>query len=177
MIFRIKTTSSLCILVIFLSVVQWQCRKNQPDGIPISYISNLTIPAGLNVIDTHIFELPEEQPRLGVFLPETDTSRIASITASVIRIRNLQSNADLSYIRRAVVRISAEGLPEREVAFREEVPFNTGLDLDLIPSLSELRPYFLKDRFRLIVRLNFRNISPETMTLQLESGFQVYVDE
>lgn len=153
------------------------CNKNKQEGVTINYLNQVTISAGLNVLDTHIFELPFENPRLGVFLPNTDTAQIESILPSLLTIRNLQSNTDLSFIRRAIVRISADGLPEREVAFREEIPFNTGLDLNLIPSLSELRPYFLKDNFRLIVRLNFRNITPETMTLQVDSGFQVMLVE
>ena len=153
------------------------CNKDRQEGIPISYVNVLTIPAGLNVFDTHIFELPAENPRLGVFLPTTDTAQIESIVSSLLTIRTLQSNTDLSFIRRAIVRISADGLPEREVAFREEIPFNTGLDLNLIPSLSELKPYFMQDNFRLIVRLNFRNISPETMTLQVDSRFQAVLVE
>lgn len=82
--------------------------------------------------------------------------KLEKLTLSI----SLPSDADFSFLNSVSIYLSAEGLPEVKIAWKENIPSNIGDTLELDVSDADLRQYLLKDSIKL--RLN--TITDELIT-------------
>ena len=54
-----------------------------------------------------------------------------------------------------------------EAFYREPVPTDTGIQLDLIPTLADFKQILIKNNFNVRVKFRLRNNSPEFITARL----------
>jgi hypothetical protein len=120
----------------------------------LNYEENIVIPATFGI------NLPFD-----VFTPE-----IESNTASTFSVNNTRkdlveeislksltltltapSESDFSFLNELHIYISADGLDETEIAWKESIPNDTGTVLSLETSGVDLKDYILKDNFKLRV--------------------------
>lgn len=171
-------------LLLFISFVSLfgSCKKDDP---PL-----FTIP-----IQNVIFSVdPTMQPPYTYYVPVNsvmtnamtlinaqgiDTSEIKSIRPGKASLVALFGQGDLDFLDAVSVRLCPIGTNVencgQEVYYRDPVPFNTGLDLDLVPSnVNDVRDFVYPDRINIQVKLErLRNFPQNTFDVRLDMEFQV----
>lgn len=84
------------------------------------------------------------------------------------------SDADFSFLKSINVYISADGLPEIKVAWKETVPVDAGAVLNLDVSGADLKEYIKKDKF--LLRLNTETDELLTSDYQVDVHSIFFVD-
>ncbi len=108
-----------------------------------------------------------------------DTSEIKSIRPGKASLVALFGQGDLDFLDAVSVRLCPIGTNKencgQEVFYRDPVPFNTGLDLDLVPSdVKDVRAFVLPDRINIQVKLErLRNFPQNTFDIRLDMEFEV----
>ncbi len=149
------------------------CKKDDNFLFEIPYQAQFTIPAGLNIFGSHIFEIRMIPSRLDSLLAfnNVDPADIKSINGRSARISAVFSNIPYNFVREAYIEVFDANDPDRvwkEGFYRQQVPLNNGSDLDLIASLADLQTFLLEDSFNIRVRLKLREISPEFIESRLD---------
>ncbi len=83
------------------------------------------------------------------------------------------SDADFSFLNSVSVYLSAEGLPEIKVAWKENIPSNPGNTLDLDVTGDDLKQYILKDSFKLRINTITDKLLTRDYHIDLHSVFWV----
>ena len=123
-------------------------------GFEMNYIQDFEIFAGLNTIDTHVFEF-DIPSNFKDYLNNNGVKEdeIETIVPKYIRFSNLSGNQDYSILNRVRINVSnLDGTLEYEVAYREPVPLDTKFDLDLIPTLAEVPEQLQNDKFKIKIK-------------------------
>ena len=156
------------------------CDDNQPEGgFEMSYLTDFEIFAGLNTLDTHVFEFTLST-NFTDYLANNGVAaeNVETIVPKYIRMSNLSSNVEYNILRRARLFISnTDGTAEFEAAFRETVPLNTQFDLDLIPTLVEVPEQLSNNQFKAILKLNLNQVPPQSIDTRLFLTFQVILKQ
>ncbi len=150
------------------------CRKNDPEvRFEMAYERELTIPAGLNVFETHYFYL--RNVNLGSYLSSNNVtaSELIAINPGSARMSTIFSGlSNYSFIRDVSVMIYTDDESNaREVFWRPNVPLNTGEDLDIIPTLIDAKQFFENTRFNIIVKLNLQAVPQQTVETRFRFSF------
>lgn len=148
-------------------------------GFEMAYIQDFEIFAGLNTIDTHIFEFDIESNFQNYLTQHGITAdAIKTIVPKYIRLSNLSGNQEYNILNRARVNVSnLDGTLEYEVAYREPVPLDTKFDMDLIPTLAEVPEQLSENKFKVKVKLNFSQTSPISIDTRMFLTFQTVLKE
>lgn len=164
---------------VLLSLMQWRCdNRTELPGFELTYIQDFEIMAGLNTLETHIFEFTLPSNYAG-FLSQSGytATDVKRIIPKYIRLVNLSGNVTLDILQRARLNVMrTDGTLEYEAAYREPVPANTGFGLDMIPTLVEVTEQVTESRFKIRVKLNFLEIPQQALDTRLELTFQAVVE-
>lgn len=169
-------------LFISLVCVLASCKKDDP---PL-----FTIP-----VQNVVFSVdPTMQPPFTYYIPVNsvmtnalniinangiDTSEIKSIRPGKASLVALFGQGELDFLDAVSVRLCPIGTNKencgQEVFYRDPVPFNTGIDLDLVPSnVNDVRDFVLPDRINIQVKLErLRNFPQNTFDIRLDMEFEV----
>lgn len=167
------------LLLLLLPFVHWRCdNRTELPGFELNYIQDFEIFAGLNTLETHVFEftLPTNYAS---YLTQSGFSEsdITAIVPKYIRLVNLAGNVPFDILQRARLNVSrTDGTLEHEAAYREPVPNNAGFALDLIPTLIEVSDQLSEPRFKIRLKLNFLEIPQQSIDARLEMTFQAQVE-
>jgi len=159
----------LCLPLLFFA-----CGDNSP-SLNMTYQQDFEIPAGLNTFDTHVFTLNNIPTNKIAFftgngIEETDITEIAPVEGE---LRVSFGQEDLFFVREVVVEIFTTDNPTgKEIYFREQVPFDTGQSILLIPSLPKVTDILTEDRFSVRIELLFRAIPPSFIEARLNMVFR-----
>ncbi len=166
--------SLLIILFGILSLVS--CRTDDAPGIDMIYFEEFRMQAGLNPFVTHFYEFTIPT-RVDFFL-DNDVERVDRITNSFARLTNTEG-ASYDFVESVIVNIiDTETGNAFEAAFREDIPFDTGNTLDLIPSLVDFKDYLTGDLFTLQIRIRLRASTPFSIERnRLDFGFKAVITE
>ena len=157
-----------------LSILFFSCGDNSP-SLNMNYQQDFEIPAGLNTFDTHVFTLNNIPTNKDAFfsangIEETDITEIAPVEGE---LRVSFGQEELFFVREVVVEIFTTDNPTgKEIYFREQVPFNTGQSILLIPSLPKVTDILTEDRFSVRVELLLRDIPPSFTEARLNMVFR-----
>ena len=143
----------------------------------------LTIPAGLNTIDSHFFILREIPTNKSFFFGSIDEATITEITPSFARINAIQNFADFAFVDEVVIRICEDNAIftkddvntkcRREIFFREAIPLNTGTVIEMIPNSTNLKSILTGETFTVVFVLKrLRGFSNLDITSRLEFQFE-----
>ncbi len=169
------------IFLVILALTVASCKKDDPsEGFELQYLLNLEIPAGLNPIQAHFWELYDiptnfvNQADLAN-VPTTEVQRIHSNFLN-LNLRN-PASADFKWIERMYLYINTDSLPQAEIGYLEFVPNNVENQLTLIPSQTDLKDYLSGDNFDLIVEIQPLITSPLTTSNSLDLTFFAHTTE
>ena len=80
---------------------------------------------------------------------------------------------DFSFIEAISIKISADGLPETEIAWYESVPANAGSTIELTTTDTNLKDYIIKDSFSLKVSTTTDELITQDHEIDIHSEFIV----
>ena len=149
---------------------------NNPDQqvFEMKYFQDFTIPSGLNTIETHVFEF-DVTTNFNNYLTEYGITLedIETIVPNLIIMSNVNGNQTYDILSRARLFTAKEdGTHEFETAFSEPVPTDTQYDLQLLPTLVQVKDVLSETKFKIRVKLNFKAIPPLSIDTRINMTFQ-----
>lgn len=145
------------LVLCFLAV---QCKK---DTIEISFPpEDFEIPGNLNTLLLYNFNIPQINGT---------TTAADKVLPNLFRIQSVDG-LDLNFIDAAWVYISADSLPEVEVAYLENINTNTGSSINLLPGIANVKSYIVSPKFNFRVRLRLRTTYSAPIRARLTYSFQ-----
>lgn len=163
------------IFLLALSIVLLtDCNKNDPDvKFEMAYEREFTIPAGLNVFDTHYF--PIRDISIGSYLTANNVTAadLIAINPGSARLTTKFSGlGDYSFIRDvSIVIFTDDENNNKEVFWRPSVPLNAGETLDIFATLVDAKQYFENTKFNLYVKLNLQAVPQQTVETRFTFSF------
>lgn len=152
------------------------CKDEEPVLFTMPYQETFEIPAGLNTIDTHHFVIPNiASNKATLFSGNNVTDEdVVTINPESCRMTSVL-NADYGFLFNVSVRMYTDN-PDAylEIFYRDNVPANTGGQLDLIPTLVNVRNFLVAETFTVEVVLERPRIpSPEYIDTVVRMDFAV----
>lgn len=155
------------------------CSDNADAAFDIDLETLLVIPAGLNNIDTHVFEIYNVPTFIGSIRPDATPETISSVKANRATLTGRFTNLDFRIIDRISIRAISPVNPEleREVFWMDFIPLDQEGDLDLFSSLPEVKEILLLDNIHLQIRVNFKSFVPSDIESRILLNFKAFIDE
>ena len=156
------------------------CDDNQNQrSFEMLYFQDFTVTAGLNTIETHVFEY-DITTNFQNYLTEYDITidDIETIVPSLIIMSNVNGNQTYDILSRArLFTAKTDGTHEFETAFSDPVPNDTQYDLQLLPTLVQVKDVLSEDKFKIRMKLNFKAVPPQSIDTRLNMTFQAVLKE
>ena len=108
------------------------------------------------------------------FLGTLEADDISQITPSFARITNTEG-IPMDFISEIIIQIYPNqdlSVTPWEMAFREDIPFNAGTSIEIIPGLANFKDEMIDDQFIYRIGLRYRNFPPTTFRVVLDFGFK-----
>ena len=166
----------LCLLsVVFLFA---QCRKDAI-GVKLEYRDNFTIGAGLTAPLTYVF-YEDIDLDVDFFIDGEGITRdqVINVNPYSARLIVRQGSFNLDFIDRVEVYISPKGAgpdvpssQKRQIFYHDEIPFNSGGNLELFPTLLNVKEEVFNEEFQLDIELTMRGTTPSNIEMQIEYSF------
>lgn len=137
--------------------------------------ADLTIPAGLNSLDTHYFYIRDVPTRYKNFVSgPTAIEGIGSVYPNQGSIQSIFNSIDWIILREISIHVISQQDPEnrKEIFYFDRLDSNVK-DLTLLSSLSEVKDILLQDFITLEVRLNFNRSLPTEIESRITMNFNV----
>lgn len=138
-------------------------------GIQMPYRYQFDVPAGLNPLNTHFFERSGLVTNASALLGNNEVGRIIPYTASLTSL----DNVDFGFIREIEVRVKDPDNPGLEIPvfYREELPQNTGRNINLIATQANITNILNKPSIDVIVEFKLYSTSGQTFQTDLQLSF------
>lgn len=139
----------------------------------------LTMPAGLNNIETHFFIERDQRTFVANVLsannlrPE-DITQILPIEASL----TTRSGLPLDYINEISIRAVSQADPSLsvEMFYMDFVQFNEDERIDLLPSIADVKSILLDESYDVEFRVTLRQFSAQTIIADFQYRLGLYYD-
>ncbi len=171
------------LFILAITLLFNSCNKDEHCGTFMKFEgrmeATLTIPNGLNTIETHYFfirDVPTNFRTLAL-ANNRDVENIDCIVASRGLMRAVFDDFRYDFIERIQIYAvtKTEPIKKREMYFLDFVPLNTGTVLPMSSSTTELKQILLEnDVIDLEVRLVLRDFSRGNIITRLDFGFAVF---
>jgi hypothetical protein len=142
----------------------------------MDYSTSFTIPGTIGMDIPIDLRTPEIQTNTTEKFSGQDT-REDLVEEIVLREMNLSiespSNGDFSFLNGLTIFLSAEGMEEVKVAWKDSIPEDAGSNLQLKTASADLKEYIFKDQFQLRVQSQTDEIIDQDHEVQVESVFHV----
>lgn len=146
-------------LLLLFPLIVSSCGKDDIILFEMEYTEDFEIQAGLNSFETHHFLIKDISTNYNNLLQTFDQtdSQVSNINPQNARLDALFSSATYDIIREISVRIYKDDVTNyKEIFYIENVPLNTGGDLNLIPTLVDVRDILSGDSFNIDIAIQFR---------------------
>lgn len=152
-------------------VGQWSCSKVNEDVLfKMEYDQIISLPGGLNTVETHSFLL-RDIPTNYVPLLQTysiNAASVSSIKPGSIRLSDELNQLDFSRIEKISLLVSDVGFTrELEIGYLEVVPFSSTNTLQLFPSLVDAKDLMSKEKFNLKLKVKLRTFLTASTNVRL----------
>ena len=161
---------SLIVGVILTLLLLSGCGKDDDlTGIQMPYRYQFDVPAGLNPLNTHFFRRAGIITNASTLIGSADVNRIIPFQA---RLTSLD-NVEFGFIREIEVRVLDPDNPGLEIPifYREELPQNTGRNIDLIATQANVTDILNKPSVDVIVEFKLYSTSGQTFQSDLQLSF------
>ena len=161
-------------LLLLAIILLTDCNKNDPDvKFEMVYEREFTIPAGLNVFETHYF--PITNISVGSYFSANNVTPadLVAINPGSARLSTKFSGlGEYDFIRDvSIVIFTDDETNNKEVFWRPNVPLNTREDLDVFATLVDAKQYFQNSKFNLYVKLNLQAVPQQTIETRFTFSF------
>lgn len=167
------------ILVLFLTIpfLFVSCKKlDKLTQFEMKFNETVVVPASSGIHLPFNLFTPEIHSNAETTLSVNDTRKeyVEEIKVTHLDITlELPASGDLSFLKSIEIFLSAEGLPEIKIAWKAQVPADTGQYLELETTDANLKDYILKEKFSLRVSTVTDEILTSDHHLEIHSVFFV----
>jgi len=159
-------------LLAFLIISFAGCKKEDvAPGFDMIYQQEFTIPAGIGPFVTHHFYLKNISTRYLAQLNQAGRTdaEITAILPAQAALVGIFGDANFGVVEEASLRVYQESDPNGfiEAAYRFPTPLDPNNNLDLIPTLANVKKIMKEDRFSLDLALRLRNTTQDEMPVRL----------
>jgi len=142
----------------------------------MDYTTSFTIPGTIGMDVPFDLRTPEIQTNTEEQFSGQDT-REGLVEEIVLREMDLSiqspSDGDFSFLNGLTIFLSAEGMEEVKVAWKDSIPEDPGSTLELETASADLKEYLFKDQFQLRIQSRTDEIIDQDHEVQVESIFFV----
>lgn len=165
------------LFILVLPLLFFSCKKDPNVLFEMNYPNNdFAIGAGLSPFEVHYFTLFNIQTGADSLFNfyNVDMSEVTQIQPRTARLSSIFASSDYNFINKIEIRIFEDDPDDYDVIFfRDDVPFDTRRDLDLVPNGVDVQNYLTGRRFGIVLRMELRDISPEFLESRLNFSFSV----
>ncbi len=165
------------IVLSILVLAAMKCKKlDKLTQFDLTYHSEITIPAGIPVASPYNIPTP---PITTNSSEEFENNNTHSDLIQEIKLKSLRleitdpANGTFSFLNKVEIFISADGLAEKKIAWRNNIPDSVGGTLDLITTEDDLKEYLIQDTYKLKVRTTTDEILTRDYTVNITAVFRV----
>ena len=166
------------IFILFLSIGLSSCADSLDSAFDIDMETFFVIPAGLNSIDTHVFEISNVPTFVRTNLPGSAIEDVTSVRANTAILTGRFTSIDFRIIERITIDVvsTVDNELDREAFFMTFIPIDQEGDLALFSSLPELREILLNETVNLRFTINFKSFVPSDIETRVLLNFKAFVD-
>lgn len=154
------------------------CDKQTPSLYEVGIERDFDIPAGLNNIETHYLYLRNVPTFYKQYADSRglDNTTIASVRAARGLIRSDFQTFGYDFIDRISISVVSrkDPLQKREMYYLDDVPFNTGDELRMLSSATELKDIISEEFVDIEVRMNIRTSTGTAVRSKLIFSYAVF---
>lgn len=137
----------------------------------LTYDETVVVPSSMSVALPFDVATPDvetnSESQFSVNKTQTDLIEAISLKGLKLNLKSPQTG-DFSFLEAIHVFIAAEGLPEKEIAWKANIPDTIGKELVLDVTQDDVMDYIKKDKFTLRVRVT----TDELLTVDHEIGIR-----
>lgn len=167
----------LALPIIALIILQPGCKAiKKLTQFSINFNQTLTIPSSIGVnLPFNIHTPPISTNSTTEFeRNNTNTNLVEHIHLKQLRLTlTAPAYSDFSFLNSVKIFLSADGLPETQVAWRENIPNDIGKVLELQTTNVDLKAYIVKDKVQLRVSTVTDKLIASEHQINLEGSFLV----
>lgn len=171
------------LLFFSICILNQSCKKDNQVLFEMDLFFDINIPIGLNTIENHYFII-EDVPTFalnhlaGANLTSEDISRVLGATGNFsTRVSGINldviDNMGLHVLDKNDHNIRKEVL----YVFNDRIPFGSKTDVDLIPSIIDVKDFFLEETVDLELKVNFRGFASDQIDGRFEFRMSVFPNE
>jgi len=173
----------LALSALFCALLFTQCSKDSLSvAFEMTYPQNrFTVPAGLNTLESHYIFFRDVSTSKNLFFDDIPEEQIQEITPARASLRADQNVADFAFAEEIIVRLCEDSQVDinnvlqkcrRELFFRDNIPFNTGRQVDLIPNAINLKEVLTGTDYTFVVVFRNRAFTSINIPANLEMVFE-----
>jgi hypothetical protein len=169
--------------LLLLILILTGCRKKE-EGFEMTYKRQFDLPIGLDIFASHNFKFNDVACDTSIFftINNATAGQIKRVMPRSMSLRSIFTDANrYDFIKQVEVFVSDNNRPKLtpQIAFfRDDVPFNTGSQLDLVPNNVDLRPFLLEgNRFTIRINITLRDNPPRTIETEANFSFFAVTSE
>ncbi len=173
---------SFCFLLLIVTTF-FSCKKDQAPLFELDIFFELDIPAGLNTLESHFFII-EDVPTFALNALASNNLNISDIShanAITATLETRFSDLNLDFIENIGVHV----LDENDFSMRDEafyifndfVQFGDKIEIQMIPTLLDLKNDLLKETVDLEFKINLRSFLPQELDARVNMKFHVFPTE
>jgi len=165
-------------LVIITSICVSSCGDDQRAAFDIDIDTFFVVPAGLNSLESWVFEINNIPTFIEAISPGATPENISSVKANRGYLTGRFSNIDFSIVERIsiVASSSVDRDLEAEVFYMDFVPLDHDGDLQMFSSLPEVKEILLQDEINLKIKLNFKSFVPTDIESRVILNFKAFIE-
>lgn len=167
------------LFLIIISIFCFSSCTDEPrSAFDIDIESFFVIPAGLNSLDSHVFEIFNVPTFIQAINPNATPENVFSVKANRGRLTGRFTNIDYRIIERiAISAVSVEDPNvELEVFYMDFIPLDQEGDLEMFSSLPEVKEILLQENIHLKIKLNFKTFVPSDIETRVLLNFKAFVE-
>ncbi len=160
--------------LLLLPILFSNCKDGCDVLAEMPYTEEFSIPAGLNPIQTYYFtieNIPNQKNTIFAANSLTDED-VSEIKGKSARFSSIFSGPEYDFIREISVQIYTDNPDDwSEVFYRTNIQENTGGDLDLIGSLTNIQRHLKGPTFNIVIKLDLRRTNTESLETRFDFQF------
>ncbi len=166
------------IFILFLAIGFSSCADSLESAFDIDLETFFIIPAGLNSIETHVFEISNVPTFIRAIQPGASVENVTSVRSSRARLTGRFTNINFQIIDRITITAISPEDPEleKEVFFMTFVPLDQEGDLELFSSLPEVKDILLLENVNLRIKINFKSFVQSDIETRVFLNFKAFID-
>lgn len=165
---KVSTTQFHLYLLLIMSLLSvLSCKKENRKEIPfVTYVD--IHPAGLDLVHTHHFVLRD--------IPGVPYEKIVEAQPAYVRLSLEYGESTLDFLRDITFDAMTDS-SRQEVAYYEFIPVTNQRDLDLYPSIIDLKEHITQKYFDMMINIELRSIPSAETRLRIDFGVLGIMEE